>query len=123
MNPRCCDHDSELAACVQAGTQPRLDVDESLRNPGARLLGNGYGLPDALLLLVALRNVRRAAELVIETESLTKLDARQILADALARFDATLPGVKAARDVVEHLDEYAIGVGLEQRKLKKVSPR
>ncbi|MBB2948135.1 hypothetical protein FB565_007906 [Actinoplanes lutulentus] len=88
--------------------------------PAARLLGDGFGLPDALLLLVALRNVRRAAELA--GKSLTKPEAQQHLADALSKFDAALPGLKEARDVIEHLDEYAIGVGTEQKKLQAATP-
>ena len=46
-------------------------------------------------------------------KSLRTSTAQQALADALARVDEKLPGVKAARDVIEHLDEYAIGEGLE----------
>jgi hypothetical protein len=88
--------------------------------PAARLLGDGSGLPDALLLLVALRNVRRAA--IMAEKSLQKPEAKQLLANALARFDAALPGVKAARDIIEHLDEYAIGEGREQEKLRKATP-
>jgi hypothetical protein len=88
--------------------------------PAARLLGDGSGLPDALLLLVALRNVRRAADMA--KKSLQRPAAQQILADALARFDERLPGVNAARDVIEHLDEYAVGEGLEQRRLRDATP-
>jgi hypothetical protein len=88
--------------------------------PAARLLGDGSGLPDAMLLLVALRNVRGAA--VLAEGSLTQPRAKQLLADALARFDAALPGIKGARDVIEHLDEYAIGEGREQRSSHKATP-
>jgi hypothetical protein len=54
--------------------------------------------------------------------SLQKLEARQVLTSALAKFDAALPGVKAARDIIEHLDEYAIGEGREQKRLRKGTP-
>jgi hypothetical protein len=88
--------------------------------PAAGLLGHGSGLPDALLLLVALRTVRRAA--IMAETSLQKPEAQRLLGDALAKFDAALPGVKAARDIIEHLDEYTIGEGLEQKKLRKATP-
>ncbi|MEV6345023.1 hypothetical protein [Actinoplanes sp. NPDC051851] len=88
--------------------------------PAARLLGDGSGLPDALLLLVALRNVRRAAELA--ATSLTNPEAQRRLTDALAEFDAALPGLKPARDVIEHLDQYAIGTGHEQKALQAARP-
>ena len=88
--------------------------------PAARLLGDGSGLSDALLLLVALRNVRRAA--IMAKKSLRSPTAQQVLTDAVARFDEKLPGVKAARDVIEHLDEYAIGEGLEQKRLRDATP-
>jgi hypothetical protein len=88
--------------------------------PTARLLGDGSGLPDALLLLVTLRNVRRAAELA--AKSLTRPRAQKILADALEHFDAAVPGVKAARDVIEHMDQYAMGEGREQQRLQASTP-
>ncbi|BCY06159.1 hypothetical protein [Actinoplanes sp. L3-i22] len=88
--------------------------------PAARLLGDGTGLPDALLLLVALRNVRRAAQLA--ARSLTKPEAQRCITDALAKFDAALPGVKEARDVIEHLDQYAVGTGNEQKALLAATP-
>jgi hypothetical protein len=85
--------------------------------PTARLLGDGSGLPDALLLMVALRNVHRAATMA--QDSLQKPEANQRLVDALAAFDAALPGLIEARDVVEHFDEYRIGDGRVQRALLK----
>jgi hypothetical protein len=88
--------------------------------PATRLLGDGSGLPDALLLLVALRNVRRAATMA--KGSLKRPEAQQLIADALAKFDAALPDVKKARDVIEHLDKYAIGEGWEQQELQKATP-
>lgn len=88
--------------------------------PAARLLGDDFGLPDALLLLVALRNVRRAA--IMAKKSLHTPEAQQLHGDALTKFDAALPGVKGARDIIEHLDEYAMGKGWEQEKLRKATP-
>jgi hypothetical protein len=68
----------------------------------------------ALLLVVAIDQVltfeRRVRGLTGDAE----------LARARARFDAVAPRAEALRDLVAHLDEYAIGVG--QRQTKKRRP-
>ena len=87
---------------------------KAVEGPTARLLGDGSGLPDALLLLVALRNVKRAA--VMSQKSLQQPGAVQILTDALAAFDEALPGLKDARDVIEHFDEYTVGASPRQQR-------
>ncbi|MEU8164996.1 hypothetical protein AB0B97_00655 [Micromonospora sp. NPDC049004] len=86
--------------------------------PAERLLhGPSAGLPDALLLLVALRNVHRAATMALR--HMRNPDAKEHLTDAVAQFDAALPGLVQARDVVEHFDEYVLGDGNMQRRLKR----
>jgi hypothetical protein len=86
--------------------------------PAERLLSEETsGLPDAFLLVVALRNVHRAGAMA--AKSLTRPQARQLLADALQEFDAAVPGLVEARDVIEHFDEYTVGQGREQVKLTK----
>jgi hypothetical protein len=82
----------------------RLDLDD----------GQGSGLPDAMVLLVALRNVHRAAEMAVR--HLTDATARQVVRDALAAFDAELPGLVDARDIIEHFDEYRLGKGRLQKR-------
>ncbi|MPZ88958.1 MAG: hypothetical protein GEU81_12970 [Nitriliruptorales bacterium] len=42
---------------------------------------------------------------------LTTVAAREQLSEALEDFDAALPGVSRARDVLEHFDAYTRGVG------------
>ncbi|MET8041208.1 hypothetical protein ABZU25_10085 [Micromonospora sp. NPDC005215] len=86
--------------------------------PAERLLnGPSSGLPDALLLLVALRNVHRAATMALR--HMRNPNARKHLADAVAQFDKALPGLVQARDVVEHFDEYVLGDGNIQRRLRR----
>jgi hypothetical protein len=67
---------------------------------------------DALLLVLALRQVVRAAELARATGSER---GSAILTDALERFDSLLPGARSARDALEHFDDYLRGVGDAQQ--------
>jgi hypothetical protein len=65
--------------------------------------------PDAFLLVMCARDVRRAAEMArkhVATDA-----ARGQLGEALDDFDRALPGVENARDVLEHFDEYTRGAG------------
>jgi hypothetical protein len=72
--------------------------------------GAGVGkIPDAYLLVLAVRNVRRAAKMAMI--HFTTHAARDQLCRALADFDAELPGVEAIRNVLEHFDNYAHGTG------------
>jgi hypothetical protein len=57
-------------------------------------------------LIVALTRLRRAAQLAA---GIPELNAT--VAVALVQFDNALPGLKAMRDVAEHIDEYAIDQG------------
>jgi hypothetical protein len=66
-----------------------------------------------MVLLVALRNVHRAAEMAVR--HLTDATTRQVVTDALTAFDAELPGLVDARDIIEHFDEYRLGTGKLQR--------
>ena len=64
---------------------------------------------DAYLLVIAVRNVLRAGRLA--RDELHTDSARAVLDQALAEFEAALPGAKNARDVLEHFDDYARGRG------------
>jgi hypothetical protein len=61
---------------------------------------------DFHFLVVSLTRLRRAAQLAARVPEL-----HRHLADAIARFDSALPGLKAMRDVSEHIDEYALDQG------------
>ncbi len=65
------------------------------------------------MLIVALRNVRRAARMAHSHMRIPQ--AKEQLAEALADFDLALPGITDARNVVEHFDEYSVGTGQLQR--------
>jgi hypothetical protein len=87
----------------------------------ATRLQNGAGIWDALLLLVALRQVLRAAEMA-QNSPLQERRARQILNSAVDRFKKDLPDLVDARDIIEHFDEYAVGKGCLQLKEKAAEP-
>jgi hypothetical protein len=57
---------------------------------------------DLQFLIVALRRLRRAAELASRVPS-----AKSKLSTALKRFDDSLPGLTVMRNVGEHIDDYA----------------
>lgn len=60
-------------------------------------------LADMQFLIVSLRRARRAAEIAAHVPS-----AEGSVRDAIARFDAALPGLATMRNVGEHIDDYAI---------------
>lgn len=60
---------------------------------------------EALLYAQSLNNVRRGACRVLGSEAV-----------AVSNFDARVPGLKDARDQIEHFDEYLLGVGRLQRQ-------
>lgn len=66
---------------------------------------------DAALLALALRNVVRAAEMARE---LVNDVERSKVDEALAAFAAVIPGAGDARNVLEHFDAYAAGVGFRE---------
>ncbi len=89
----------------------------SARNAEGELRFRRSGrVSDAYLLVIALRNVLRAARLA-RKEFVT--DAGRVALDqVITAFEETLPGVKSARDVPEHFDGYARGRGgIEERTL------
>jgi hypothetical protein len=69
---------------------------------------------DAALLLLALRNVLRAADATARTLS-TPTDSGETPDEWIAQFKAMLPGLVNARDVLEHFDDYAAGRGRLQK--------
>ena len=67
---------------------------------------------DAALMVLAMRNLLRAATFVCrQLEWRAAFDADAVL----QRFNDQMPGVVDARDALEHFDEYAIGDGRLQR--------
>ena len=81
-----------------------------------RILTDGTGMPDGpvtrqadcFLFTVAVRNVRRAGDLlrrVAPGSSWSRIDV------ALNTFDSRVPHAKDLRDVLDHFDEYAVGKG------------
>jgi hypothetical protein len=78
-----------------------------------RLATTGWVI-EGYLCVVALRNLRRAAELV--ASALDDTDAAAAARTAIGEFDRMLPGMKNARDVLEHFDAYATGTGRLQRR-------
>jgi hypothetical protein len=71
--------------------------------------GTDEQIPDAFLLIVAIRNVLRAADFAFRSFSTEQ--ARAQLAEALGEFDVAVPGAKQTRDVLEHFDDYSQGRG------------
>jgi hypothetical protein len=69
---------------------------------------------DADLLILALRNVVRAAKFA---RDVAPGEGRKGLIDAtLSEFDASFPDAKDIRDIIEHFDAYTQGVGNLQKK-------
>lgn len=64
---------------------------------------------DALLFAFALRNVLRAGELIAKVEE--DAAVRNSINTAVDRFRFASPDVVAARDVLEHFDDYLRGIG------------
>jgi hypothetical protein len=93
----------------------------AVRAQAARVVegsGSLQQIPDAFLLIIAVRNVRRAADMALG--QLTSTAAKEQLREALDDFAARLPEVVAARDVLEHFDDYSLDVGnLQQPTIRK----
>ena len=68
---------------------------------------------DLQFLIVALRRLRRSAELAIRVST-----AKSIVADAIKQFDQELPMLQKMRNVGEHINDYA--VDSEKRRHKDV---
>lgn len=68
---------------------------------------------DLQFLIVALRRLRRSAELATRVST-----AKSIIADAIEQFDRELPMLQKMRNVGEHIDDYA--VDSEKRRHKDV---
>lgn len=67
---------------------------------------------DAALMVLALRNVLRAARWAAEELRSSVGDEADLI---LEEFNGHLPGLVNARDALEHFDEYALGRGRLQR--------
>lgn len=63
---------------------------------------------DGYLFVLALRQVMRAAQMIRDE---LDGDHRERVARAVARFRAAVPDAKNARDVLDHFDDYARGIG------------
>ncbi|MEU7613886.1 hypothetical protein [Micromonospora sp. NPDC049204] len=73
---------------------------------------------DALLLMLSLRNLVRAADWGANTARGSAQEAAR--RQAVAEFQQQLPNVVDARDVLEHFDDYATGRGrLQQRAVRE----
>ncbi|MFI9181284.1 hypothetical protein ACIGXG_03610 [Streptomyces goshikiensis] len=73
---------------------------------------------DAPYTVMALRHVIRGVRMT--SEHLKTGPAKEFLKEALADFDKAVPGGKKARDVIEHFDEYSMGIGdLQQRRVPR----
>lgn len=83
--------------------------------------GTFQEVPDAMMMIGAIRNVRRAADMALN--HLRTDPARTQLQEALDDFDAALPGVNNARNVIEHFDEYSRGIGRLQQPAVSVYQR
>jgi hypothetical protein len=67
---------------------------------------------DGYLFVLALRQVLRAAHMVLNgLEAEQKPEQAETARAAIETFDATVPHAKNARDVLDHFDDYARGVG------------
>jgi hypothetical protein len=64
---------------------------------------------DLQLFIVALRRLRRAAELMSRVD-----EYRTEILDAISRFDSSVPNVGLFRDVGEHIDDYSLGQGFNE---------
>ena len=65
---------------------------------------------DIHFLVVALRRLQRAAILGMKVPA-----AHDIINDAIERFEAALPGYVVMRNASEHLDDYVMGRGREEK--------
>lgn len=63
---------------------------------------------DLQFFIVALRRLRRAAELALRVP-----DQRPAIQQAIRAFDEALPDLPLLRNVGEHIDEYAVGEGFD----------
>jgi hypothetical protein len=98
----------------------------SVQLQSVRLLGDVTDQPDNRevdfsLFAVALRDLRRAVELVRKVAPKAAWSGIDL---ALNEFDAVVPHTQDLRDVLEHFDDYARGDGKLQRgrPLRPVSP-
>jgi hypothetical protein len=89
--------------------------EHAVRNQADRVLGAAPEShldvsvqADGYLLVLALRNVLRAAKLVFVVSPASTHPA---VSAAIAAFEAKVAGAKDARDVLEHFDEYSRGKG------------
>ncbi|MFJ6355016.1 hypothetical protein ACIQKB_36865 [Streptomyces sp. NPDC092046] len=85
-----------------------LDVHRILKEDHA-----DHAVIDAPYTVMALRHVIRGVRMA--HEHFKTEPAKELLSEALADFDKAVPGGKKARDVIEHFDEYAMGVGYLQQ--------
>ncbi|MFI1975420.1 hypothetical protein [Streptomyces wedmorensis] len=73
---------------------------------------------DAPYTVMALRHVIRGVKMACS--HLKSEAAKDLLDEALSDFDNVIPGGKKARDIIEHFDEYSMGIGdLQQRRVRR----
>lgn len=88
-----------------ADVQLKRAREESSSEPG----GAFQWWIDLQFFIVALRRLRRAAELATRVPR-----QREAIRAAIAAFDEDLPDLRLLRDVGEHIDAYALGAGYEK---------
>lgn len=100
-------------ATLNSAERVLSEVDHSpWQRAGVRTPSNGVRSADAALMVLAMRNLLRAASFVgRQLEWHAKFDS----AATLQQFNSRLPGVVDARDALEHFDEYETGAGRLQR--------
>jgi hypothetical protein len=69
---------------------------------------------DFQFLILTLTRLRRTAELAAKIPAIT-----DVMIDALHKFDASLPKRKKMRDVIEHIDDYAVDQGRDKSVSRK----
>ncbi|MQA27514.1 MAG: hypothetical protein GEU94_19085, partial [Micromonosporaceae bacterium] len=74
---------------------------------------------DAIYYVICLRNLMRAAHLVLDALHPNDFGYPEYW---LRRLERTCPGVVTARNFLEHFDEYALGLGAAQRSRNVRTP-
>lgn len=96
------------AGAVKFQAQSLLADDPPEMPAGFADLRSAARQAQAMLLVLALRNLLRAAEMALEY---AEAPERDNIAKALDRFRKAFPDLVTARDMLEHFDDYLTGKG------------
>jgi hypothetical protein len=109
---RAAEHAYLYAGAVKFQAESLLSADPpDMPEPFAHLR-SAARQAQAMLLVLSLRNLLRAAEMASQH---AEPPEKRNLDDALARFKTELPGLVDARDMLEHFDDYLSGTGRKAR--------